>query len=278
MLLGEVIRVALQAIAANKLRSMLTMLGIVIGVAAVITMVALGTGAQRAVQEQIEQLGTNVLSVRPGQAWFRGTRGGSSAKMEVKDALIVQRDASAITAVAPEMQRNAQVEFGRSNANLRVTGTSANYYEVNNYEVIMGRFFEGYENEGRRRVAVLGGAVPAVLGTTPEMIVGQKMSIQNVTFEVVGVLGEKGGWSWFNMDERIFVPINTAQFRLFGTERIGSFNAVVRDGSSQTLAMAQIEEVLRREHRLRVGQETSGASTACGSDRRAISGSRTARS
>jgi len=254
MLFVEIMRVALQAIAANKLRSMLTMLGIVIGVAAVITMVALGTGAQKAVQEQIEQLGTNVLSVRPGQAWFRGTRGGGDAKMEVKDALAVERDAATITGVAPEMQRNAQVEFGRTNANLRVTGTSPNYHDINNYEVTIGRFFDGQENEGRRRVAVLGGAVPATLGTTPEMIVGQKMSIQNVTFEVVGVLGEKGGWSWFNMDERIFVPINTAQFRLFGTERIGSFNAVVKDGSSQTLAMAQIEEVLRREHRLRVGE------------------------
>ncbi len=255
MLFGEIMRVALEAIAANKMRSLLTMLGIVIGVAAVITMVALGTGAQRAVQEQIDQLGTNVLTVRPGQSWFRGTRGGTEANMEVKDAFAVERDASAISAVAPEMQRNSQVEYGRSNANLRVTGTSANYHEVNNYDVTVGRFLTDQENEGRRRVAVLGGAVPSVLGTTPELIVGQKISIQNVTFEVVGVLQEKGGWSWFNMDERIFVPINTAQFRLFGTERIGSFNAVVRDGASQTLAMAQIEEVLRREHRLRVGEE-----------------------
>jgi putative ABC transport system permease protein len=236
------------------MRSILTMLGVIIGVAAVITMVALGTGAQRAVQEQIEQLGTNVLSVRPGQAWFRGTRGGD-AKMEVKDAFAVERDASSIIAVAPEMMSNAQIEYGRSNANLRVTGTTPNYHEVNNYKVSVGRFFDGQENEGRRRVAVLGGAVPAVLGTTAEMVVGEKISIRNVTFDVVGVLEEKGGWSWFNMDERVFVPVNTAQFRLFGTERIGSFNAEVRDGASQTLAMAQIEEVLRREHRLRVGEE-----------------------
>ena len=255
MLFGEIMRVALEAIAANKLRSMLTMLGIVIGVAAVITMVALGTGAQKAVQEQIDNLGTNVLSVRPGQAWFRGARGGGSSKMEVKDALAVERDATAILAVAPEMSSNSQIEFGRTNANLRVTGSSPNYHEVNGYKVQVGRFFDGQENEGRRRVAVLGGAVPEVLGTTAQMVVGQKISIRNVTFEVVGVLAEKGGMSWFNMDEQIFVPINTAQFRLFGTERIGSFNAEVREGSSQTLAMAQIEEVLRREHRLRVGEE-----------------------
>ncbi len=254
MLIGEIFRVALEAIGANKLRSLLTMLGIVIGVAAVITMVALGTGAQAAVQEQIEALGTNVLSVRPGQAWFRGAHGGD-ARMEVKDALAVARDASSIEAVSPEMQSNAQVEFGRANANLRVTGTSPNYPEVNNYEVQIGRFFDTQEDEGRRRVAVLGGAVPGVLGTDATKIVGQKISIRNVTFDVIGVLEEKGGWGWFNMDERIFVPIQTAQFRLFGTERIGSFNAVVRSGASQALAMAQIEEVLRREHRLRVGDD-----------------------
>ena len=254
MLIGEIFRVALEAIGANKLRSLLTMLGIVIGVAAVITMVALGTGAQAAVQAQIDALGTNVLSVRPGQAWFRGAHGGD-AKMEVKDALVVAREAASIEAVAPEMQSNAQIEFGRSNANLRVTGTTPNYPEVNNYRVQIGRFFDAKEDEGRRRVAVLGGAVPRVLGTEATKIVGQKISIRNVTFDVVGVLEEKGGQGWFNMDERIFVPIQTAQFRLFGTERIGSFNAVVRSGASQALAMAQIEEVLRREHRLRVGDD-----------------------
>ncbi|MDT8436036.1 MAG: ABC transporter permease [Gemmatimonadota bacterium] len=254
MLFGEVIRVALQAIFANKMRSLLTMLGIVIGVAAVITMVALGTGAQRAVQEQIEALGTNVLSVRPGQAWFHGARGGD-AKMEVKDALAVERDAPVIEAVAPEMQSNAQVKFVRSNANLRVTGTTPEFQQVNNYRVALGRFFDARENEGRRRVAVLGGAVPAVLGTTAEEIVGQKVYIRNVLFDVVGVLEEKGGSGWFNQDERVFVPVNTAQFRLFGTERIGSFSALVRSGASPSLAMAQIEEVLRREHRLRLGEE-----------------------
>ncbi|MFO7588991.1 MAG: ABC transporter permease [Gemmatimonadota bacterium] len=255
MLLGEILRVALEAIGANKLRSVLTMLGIMIGVAAVITMVALGTGAQRAVQDQIEALGTNVLTVRPGQAWFRGTRGGD-ARLEVKDATAVARGASAIEAVAPEMVSNAQVEFGRSNANLRITGTTPNYHEVNSYRVVLGRFFDAQEDEGRRRVAVLGGAVPAVLGVTAMQIVGRKISIQNVSFDVIGVLEEKGGQGWFNMDERVFVPVQTAQFRLFGTERIGSFNAVVRRGASQPLAMAQIEEVLRREHRLRVGQES----------------------
>ncbi len=253
MLFAEVIRVALAAIGANKMRSLLTMLGIVIGVAAVITMVALGTGAQRAVQEQIDALGTNVLSVRAGQAMFRGARSGS-ARLTVDEALAVGDGADAILAVAPEMSSNLQIEFGRTNANVRVTGTTPEFYTVNNYDMAVGRFFEAQDNYGRRRVAVVGGDVPELLGTTALALVGQKISIANNTFEVVGVVEPKGGSSWFNQDEQIFVPIYTAQFRLMGTDRIRSFNASVRDGATTTLAMAQIEAIMRREHRLRVGE------------------------
>ncbi len=254
MLFAEVIRVALAAIGANKMRSLLTMLGIVIGVAAVITMVALGTGAQRAVQAQIDALGTNVLTVRAGQSMYRGARGGS-ARLTVDEALVVGEGADAILAVAPEMSSNLQVEFGRTNANVRITGTTPEFYEVNNYKMSVGRFFEAQDNFGRRRVAVVGGDVPDVLGTTALALVGQKISIANNTFEVIGVVEPKGGSSWFNQDEQIFVPIYTAQFRLMGTDRIRSFNATVRDGSTTTLAMAQIEAIMRREHRLRVGED-----------------------
>jgi putative ABC transport system permease protein len=250
---AEVIRVALEAINANKMRSLLTMLGIVIGVAAVITMVALGTGAQRAVQEQIDALGTDVLTVRAGQGWYRGARSGN-AKLTVDEALAVQNESEAIVGVAPEMSSNKQVEFGRSNANIRITGTTPEFETVNNYSMSVGRFFDARENEGRRRVAVVGGAVPEVLGTTALGLVGQNISIDNSTFEVVGALEPKGGTGWFNQDEQIFVPVNTAQFRLIGTDRIGSFNVTIAEGASTTLAMAQIEAIMRREHRLRVGE------------------------
>ncbi|MFQ5890139.1 MAG: ABC transporter permease [Gemmatimonadota bacterium] len=254
MLIVEIIRVALDAIRTNKLRSFLTMLGIVIGVGAVITMVALGEGARRAVEEQIAALGTNVLTVRPGQAWFHGVR-SADAKLTVDDAEAIRRRAGAVSAVAPEMQASLQVEFGATNANIRTLGTTANFAEVNNYRIQVGRFFEAREDEGRRRVAVLGGAVPAVLGSTAERLVGRRISIRNIGFEVVGVLEEKGGTSWFNQDEQIFVPLQTAQFRLMGTDRLRALNAIVADGARIPTAMAQIENVLRREHRVRVGEE-----------------------
>jgi len=254
MLVFEIIRVALQAIGANKMRSLLTMLGIVIGVGAVITMVALGTGAQQSVESQLQALGTDVLTVRPGQGWHRGVR-SSSARMYLTDAYAVESGTEAITLAAPEMVSNAQIEFGRSNANMRVTGTTANFAELHNYSVEYGRFFTPEEDAGRRRVAVLGGAVAETFQSTPIDMLGQKISIRNVTFEVVGVLEAKGGSGWFNQDERIFIPVQTAQFRIMGTDRIGSFAVKVAEGYSQTAAMAQIEQVMRREHKLRVGAE-----------------------
>ncbi len=252
MLIQEIIRVALQAINANKLRSLLTTLGIVIGVAAVITMVALGTGAQRAVESQIAGLGTNMLSVGPGQSrWSRG----NDAPLTVEEALIVGREATAVSGVAPVMDSRMQVEYGRLNAPLSVLGTTPSWPEVNNFGVRLGRFFDEVENEGRRRVAVIGGEVAEELGTTSLALLGQSISIANSRFEVIGVLETKGGDRWNNRDRDVVIPIYTAQFRLMGTDRIDGFNATIRRSASSMLATAQIESILRREHRLKVGDE-----------------------
>ncbi len=254
MLFFEILRVAMDAIRANKLRSLLTMLGIVIGVGAVITMVALGEGAQRAVEEQIARLGTNVLTIRPGQGMFGGVRGGSDARLTVEDAAAIAA-APSIVSIAPEMRGQLQVQFGRSNANVRIMGTTANYADVNNYRVAVGRFFDESENAGRKRVAVLGGAVPAVLGTDATSIVGHTISIRNITFEVVGVLEEKGAQGWFNEDEQLYVPLQTAQFRLLGTDRLGGIKIVVENRGVIPIAMVQVEEILRRAHRIPLGKE-----------------------
>ena len=255
MIFFEILRVAMDAIRANKLRSFLTMLGIVIGVGAVITMVALGEGAQRQVENQIESLGTNVLTVRPGQGMFRGVRGGSNARLTTEDVEAVRRGAPALVGVAPEMQGQLQVQFGRNNASVRILGTTPNYVDVENHTLQLGRFFDESEDRGRRRVAVLGGAVPSVLNTDAAELVGRTISIRNISFEVVGVLEEKGGSGWFNQDEQIFVPLETAQFRLLGTDRVSQFKVVVESEAAIPVAMVQIEDVLRREHRLPLGRE-----------------------
>jgi putative ABC transport system permease protein len=250
----EILRVALDAIRANKLRSGLTMLGIVIGIAAVITMVALGEGAQKAVQDRISRMGTDVLTVRPGTGWFRHGR-RDAAYMTVDDAELVEREAASISRIAPEMDASFQVEHGRVNGNFRVVGTSQSYLEVSRAEVEIGRFFDVEENEGRRRVAVLGAAVPDALGVSALDLVGRQISIRNITFEVIGVMKEEGDTGRWSADNQIFVPLKTAQFRLMGTDRIESFDATVAPGASMDVAMMQIEEVLRRAKRLRPGDE-----------------------
>ena len=255
MLFFEILRVAFDAIRANKMRSVLTMLGIVIGVGAVITMVALGEGAQRQVEAQIQQLGTNVLSVGPGQSMFGGRRGGADARLTVHDVEKLA-EAPQVLAIAPEMRGQLQAQFRNSNASIRIMGTTPNFVEVNNYEVTLGRFFDEADDRGRKRVAVLGGAVPALLGSNAAAMVGRTMSIRNVSFEIIGVLEEKGGSrGWFNEDEQIYIPLQTAQFRLLGTDQLGGAKVIVRDQGAITMAMAQIEDILRREHRIPVGRE-----------------------
>ena len=155
MLFGETIVVALGAIRANKLRSALTMLGIVIGVAAVITMVALGSGAQKAVQEQIASLGTNLLSVYPGQSFFRGRASGDRVSLTIDDAEAVSRAANVITAVVPEISRSQQVKYGNQNINVNVIGTVPDYIDVQNSTFAVGHMFTAGDDESRRRVAVL---------------------------------------------------------------------------------------------------------------------------
>ena len=148
----ETIMVALGAIRANFLRSILTTLGIVIGVGAVITMVALGSGAQQAVEEQIQALGTDLLSVYPGQSWSHGVARGERVNLTVEDADALLRDGYALTAVVPELSRSQQVEFSGANANINIMGTTPGYIDVQNFDIVAGRMFTEADGNQRRRV------------------------------------------------------------------------------------------------------------------------------
>ncbi len=162
MLLFEILRVALEALVANKLRSLLTMLGVVIGIAAVITMVALGEGAQRSVEQRLATLGANVLTVRPGQSFFGGGVRGQ-AQLTADDAEALLESPRHILGVAPEVEERLQVEHSTGNASLSIVGTWTSYFDVNNFTLTEGRLFTPAEDRGRRRVAVLG----ALAGESP---------------------------------------------------------------------------------------------------------------
>jgi putative ABC transport system permease protein len=256
MLFGEILQVALGAIRANKLRSFLTALGIVIGVGAVITMVALGTGARKAVQAQIESLGTNLLTIYPGQGFHRGRAGADRAAITSDDAAALHEDATGFSAIVPELRANRQVKYGNQNLNVSVTGTVPEYVLVNRFDVQVGRMFSVGDDESRKRVAALGYAIPNMLGTTPELLIGKSISIGGIPFEIVAVLGEKGAQgSWRNPDEIVLIPLQTAQFRLMGTDRLGSITVEVADPNSITIAMLEIERIMRREHAIGPGAD-----------------------
>jgi putative ABC transport system permease protein len=257
MLLGEIIAVALSAVRTNKLRSFLTMLGIIIGVGAVITMVALGTGAQKSVQQRIQALGPDLLTLFPGQTM----RGGIGIMMDQRVSLTFDdaaalREAGYIKEIVPELSRNLQIKRNNQNINVSVLGTSTNYARVRSYSVIYGRMFSQGDDEARRRVAVLGNAIPQMFNANAAAMIGQEIQIRGIPFEVIGVLSEKGSQGSFNNpDEQILIPIQTARYRIMGTDRLRSITAQVSDVNAMTLAMVEIERVLRREHKIRPGSD-----------------------
>jgi putative ABC transport system permease protein len=256
MLLGEIIQVALQAIRANKLRSLLTMLGIIIGVGAVITMIALGSGAQKAVQDRIQALGPTLLSLYPGQSFQRGIASDVRVSLTMDDDTALANNARYVTDVVPELSRNLQVQKGTQNINVSVVGTTPNYVPVKNYTITAGRMFTAGDDAARRRFAVLGAGVPTMLNANAAAMIGQELLIRGIPFEIVGILSEKGSQgSFWNPDEQILIPLQTARYRVMGTDRLRSITVKVRDMSSMNLAMIEIERVMRRQHKIRPGQD-----------------------
>ena len=258
MLIGEIISVALGALRANKLRSALTMLGIVIGVGAVIAVVALGTGAQQAVKDRIAALGTTLLTVSPGQQ--RGGGGGiaiagAQQRLVIADAEAVDERATTLLAVQPEMRSMQQIVWGNKNASTQIIGTTPNYLQVRKYTLRAGRMFAAADDEGRQRVAVVGNTVITNLGiTTPEAIIGENVRIRGSQFQVIGVLAPKGQANAFqDPDDEILIPLQTARFRVNGSDRLMSISALAESEEKIPEAMADIQRVLRRQHRIRQG-------------------------
>jgi putative ABC transport system permease protein len=256
MLIGETTRVAFQSIRANKLRAALTMLGVIIGVAAVITVVAMGSGAQKAVQDRINALGANLVTINPGMA--RGMGGVASqdrAQMKVADADSLKLEATTLEAVVPELSRNQQVVYLNNNINTSIVGTTSNYVSAHNYTITYGRNYTDGDDAARQRYAVVGSDVPKLLNANPAAIVGQSISIRQIPFEIIGVLSSKGSQGFQNPDEQILIPLSTARYRVFGTDNLRSISVIVRKSVPLEQGMVDVERVLRKQHKLRPGQD-----------------------
>ncbi len=254
----EGINVAFSAVVANKMRSALTMLGIIIGVGAVVTMVALGKGAENAVKERIQALGSNLLFVSPGggRSGPVSMSAGSSIKLTRKDIDAVLTQCPEILAVVPEFSRSAQVKYGNKNTNTRITGTTPNYGEVRNVAAVQGRYFTPQEELTRARVCLIGSTVRDNLFDPNEDPIGKTVRISRMNFQVIGVLETKGqSGGWMNPDDQILIPLATAQMRLFGVDHISNSALQVADASLMDKAFYDVERILRREHRLRDTQD-----------------------
>ena len=257
MLLGETIRVAFGSIRANKLRAALTMLGVIIGVAAVITVVAMGTGAQKAVQDRINSLGANLESINPGQNFMMGAASSDRSPMYVADAEALTVEATTLTEVVPELGRNQQVIYQNSNINTSILGTTANYVAAHNFTLTSGKNFTQGDDAARQRYALIGADVPKMLNANGPALIGQTITIRQVPFEIIGVLSAKGSQGFQNPDEQILIPINTARYRVFGTDRLRSIAVIVRDKIPLEQGMVDIERVMRKRHKLRPGQDNN---------------------
>ena len=249
----EIVLVALGALRANKMRSFLTMLGIVIGVAAVIAMVAIGKGAQNSISERIAGLGTTLLTVRPGARRGFGVATENQEKLTVEDAEALERRGTYFAAVGPEMNKRLLIQFGSLNAQTQVTGAKPRFMEIRKFNLAAGRFFNEAEEAGMRRVSVLGSAVIENLGLqSPEAIIGENVRIGGLQFEVIGVFESKGQSGGFgnNPDDIIVIPLSTAQYRVMGTPNLNSIAVLAITEQQIPEAQADIQSILRRQHRL----------------------------
>ena len=251
------IKVALRALARNKMRSFLTALGIIIGVGAVIAMVSIGQGAKQEVEARFTSMGTNLLFVRSGSRSFRGVHGGSNTVQNLtpQDAEAIKA-AEAVQYVSPSVNTRTQVVYGNKNWNTSVYGVGDTYPQVRNWEMDEGEFFTEQQVRAGSKVAVLGGSVSQNLfeGANP---LGQIIRVAKIPFRVIGVLkskGESGGW--FNQDDMIVVPYTTAQRRLIGrTDRIQSIDVAAVSGERTMEAADQIAEIMRIRHKIAPGAE-----------------------
>ena len=254
----ESVIIALEGLATNRLRSALTMLGVIFGVGAVIAAVSMTEGAKAATLAEFERFGTNVLTVRSGQSRRGPVRGGmgSMATLTESDGQAILDECSVCIAVAPELSAREQVEAGNENTNTSIVGTTEMYPQVRNFEMAEGSFFSEQDVIGRRKVAVLGPTVVENLFGPGESVLGERIKIRGATFHVIGQFVAKGDAGHFSPDDQIVVPISTARYRLGagghapGTPRdnVGGMGVMFPDMSLADEARAQVEALLRQRH------------------------------
>ncbi|MDQ7097076.1 ABC transporter permease [Desulfosporosinus sp. PR] len=256
MNLFESIRISVRALRANKLRSALTMLGMIIGVAAVIAMVGIGNGATAQITSQIQGLGSNLLTVSPGQSNSGGVKGGAGSltTLTITDLAKIQVGTT-VKAVAPYTDNDYQVVYGAGNTLTQISGTNESYQIIKNVTIASGRFITKEDVDRNARVAVLGPTVVTNLMGDPDAnIIGKTIKIKGVPFQVIGVTTSTGSTGFMSSDDMILAPITTVQERLIGRKTLRSILISATSANEMQAAQDEITLDMRKAHKIKDGQ------------------------
>ena len=254
MLVRESLSTALASIRSNAIRSILTALAIIIGTAAVIAVIGLGSSASKALDESIDDLGGRTLYVSPGQN-RRGAVTKGFIPLQIKDAEALAKNKDHDWNISPTITRNRQIKYLNSNINERVGAYLPVHFEVRGYDLDIGRIFNDKDNLGRKRVVVIGSDVPAELKTTAKNILNKEILIAGVSYKVIGVLKEEGSTGWQNPDDELYIPLLTGAQRVFGTNNLDSINVGIPNDANVDMVMMTIEQILRARHDIGPGED-----------------------
>ena len=254
MLFWVIVKVGLKSLWANKLRSLLAMLGIIIGVAAVISMLAMGAGAQKQVMTRISAMGSNLLVIRPGQSGFGGVTSGTSQRLTLEDAQAITEEIDHIERLAPVVQGNAQLKYMSRNTRAAIVGTSTTYVPIRDFQIDRGRWFTESEVESSSRVIVLGPVTAQSLFNADEPL-EQVVKLNGMNYRVIGILKSKGDQGWFNPDDQGIVPYTTAMKQVFGQDYLREIDVQAADGADLDKVVADMTTLLRKRHRIAEGAD-----------------------
>jgi putative ABC transport system permease protein len=248
----SLIKAAFRSILKNRMRSLLTSLGIIIGVGAVIVMVAIGEGSQAKIEANINSLGTNLLLAYPGSASSSGVRlgAGSSSQFTMDDVEALSEKSTLLSGVSPVVRTGAQVIGGGNNWSTSIYGVSTAYFTIRNWQIESGAFFTEKDLVGRRKVALLGKSVADQLFPNVSAV-GQKIRIRNIPFTVIGVLKEKGQSGMGpDQDDVILAPATAVLYSLKGSQKVDMINAGAVSSNMVDSAMAEMRTILRSSHKI----------------------------
>ena len=254
MKLGNLFKVAMNALRRNKMRSFLTMLGIIIGVASVITMLAIGQGSKKSIEDQIASMGSNMLFVIPGSMRMGGVQQGTSGsqRLTVADVNAIRTGCDAIIAVSPEVRSSGQAVYGSSNWPTTIYGGNEQYLEIKSWAIVSGRNFTADEAKGSAKVCLIGRTVADELFGESVDPTGETIRFKNIPFRIIGLLKEKGQNSFGqDQDDVLIAPYTTVQKRILAQTYIQSIQMSAKSAEASALAQQQVQEVLRRTHKLR---------------------------